>query len=129
MEDALLMQYIQPDENLGSSFPDLPFSKFGFGLLMICDFLLQITAIGIFHDDTQEIKGLIVEGFLVGDDIFGLDGCEDSDFVEGVLFFFFLEFLHFNFFQGVDLAISGPLDFVYGAKGALAELGEREKVL
>jgi hypothetical protein len=95
---------------------------------VIGDFLLQIPVICIFHDNTEQIKGLIVERLLVGDNIVGLDRCEDSDFVEGVNFLFLLEFLDFNFLESVNLPIIDSLDFIYSAKRALAEFGKREKV-
>jgi hypothetical protein len=71
---------------------------------------------------------LIVECLLVRNDVIGLDGCKDSDFVEGVDFLFLLEFMDFNFLEGVNLPIIDSLDFINSAKRALAKLGKREKV-
>ena len=64
---------------------------------------------------------MIVESFLIGDNVFGFDGGEDSYLVECILFFLFLEFLHLDFFEGVDLPIVDSLDFIYSAESTLAE--------
>lgn len=66
-------------------------------LLVIGDFLLQIAAISILHNDAEKVKGLIVKGLFVADYVFGLDWGEDSDFVKSIDFLFLLEFLDFNF--------------------------------
>ena len=54
---------------------------------------LKITFIGKLHDDAEHFCFLIVEGLFVVDDEGGLNGGEESDFVESILFIFFLEFL------------------------------------
>jgi hypothetical protein len=41
--------------------------------LVIGNFLLQIAAIRILHNDAEKVKGLIVKGLFVADDVFGLD--------------------------------------------------------
>ena len=51
-----------------------------------------------FHNDAEDIDALVEESLLVGYDGWGLDGSQNSDFVESIFLFFGVELVHFDFF-------------------------------
>jgi len=69
------------------------------------------------------------EGVLVAYDVWGVEGGEDADLVEGVLLFFVGEVVHLHFFEGVDLGVDDALHLVDGGVGPLAQLGNYHEVL
>lgn len=59
------------------------------------------------------------EGLLVANDVRAFDRGQDSDLIECVLLLFIGEIVHFDFFEGINLSISQPLDFIDAGVGSL----------
>ena len=53
---------------------------------MAANRLQKITSVCKLHYDTQRLSCLFKESLLVADDIWVLDGCENTNFIKGVLF-------------------------------------------
>jgi hypothetical protein len=51
------------------------------------------------------------------------DGGKDADLVESVLFLFWGKIKEFDFFEGINLVVLKPYDFVDERVGAFAEFG------
>ena len=56
---------------------------------MFFDFLVQVAVVGVLHDNANGVSGFVEEGLPVLDDVGTFEAGEDSDFIDGVLFFFF----------------------------------------
>lgn len=74
--------------------PDLPLDDKSFLSLGICYFLLEVAALGVLHDYAEQVQLFVVDGFLVADDVGGLQGGEYADLVDCVVPFFLLERVH-----------------------------------
>jgi len=74
------------------------------------------------------MDALIKEGLFVGYDCWGLNGSQNSDFVESIFLFLGVELVHFDFLESVDQVVTSPLHLVDCAVGPLAKLAHRYKV-
>ena len=50
---------------------------------------LEVTLVGVFHDDVEHFCFFIIECLFVLDNEWGFDGGQEADLVERILFIFF----------------------------------------
>jgi hypothetical protein len=96
VNDVSLMKFIETLEYIIGKLPNFFLWYFCFVTDCLLDASLKITLIGVLHNDTQHFCLLVVEGFLVADDKRRLDGGQEPDLVESILFVFFFEFLQLD---------------------------------
>lgn len=53
---------------------------------MFLDEFEEVAPIRVLHDEVEDVGFVVVDGFVVGDDVGAREGGEESDFVEGVVF-------------------------------------------
>ena len=98
--------------------------------LVVSDLLEQVSIVSVLHDDAELlVKGkyflpeggrrLVNEGFLVGDDVSVVDGCENPHFVQSVFFLLIRQLLHPYFLQCVVFIVCPTSYVVYTAVSTL----------
>ena len=83
------MKGFQSSHNLDKVVPDLFLSELGPLLLVLLDGLQQISTVRELHDDAEAPFLVLKEGLLVADDVWMVDGSENSNFIDGILLFLF----------------------------------------
>ena len=94
MADLLVVESLEAAEGLDHVGPELFVGEASFLGLVLLDLVEEVASLRKFHDDNERVGGVVEEGFFVGDDVYVVDGGEDADLVDGVLLFFFAEFVH-----------------------------------
>ena len=105
VKDTTQVETSQAPNNLDEDIPDLLLLNVGLPLLIVADFLEDVSVVRILHDQTQARSRLINEGITVGNDVRVLDRGEDSDFIEGILLFFLREREHFDVLQCICFGV------------------------
>ena len=87
MQNIQSMQWVQPFSNLNHNFPNVSFLKELLTLFKLSDFLKEISAITILHDNAQ-INIILYKRFFVRYYIWMTYWSENSDFIQCIFFFF-----------------------------------------
>ena len=101
VNDFVRVQDLEASEEIVGNLPDKVFIKLMIFGHFFFDEALQVAAICILHDDAESGIFLLEEGAFVLDDVGGVDGCQQTNFIEGIIFFFGAELIHFDLFDGV----------------------------
>lgn len=105
MADFEVVESFETSDNLHKKVPNLFLVELCSILLRFLDQLKQVAIVSVFHYNAKVSRGTFEESVLIPDNVWVLDGSQNSDFVEGVLFFFLRQFTHLNFFHCVQGAI------------------------
>ena len=105
MADFEVVESFETSYNLHKKVPNLFLVELCSILLRFLDQLEQVAIVSMFHYDAKVSRGTLEECVLIPDNVWVLDGSQNSDFVQGVLFFFLRKFTHLNFFHSIHSAI------------------------
>ena len=109
MTDLRIVQSLEAHYHLRYNWDYLVTSKWCSLSYMFCDFLGQITAICIFHDEAESLGRLIYEGFFVLNNIWVLNTGKETNFVESVLLLFLAKWKHF-YLQKIRITLESNYD-------------------
>ena len=129
MNNGKIMKSFQTSYNLNEIVPDLLLSKLGSLFLVFFNSLKKITIVSLFHDDAKAVGGVFEESLLVCDDVRVVNGSQNSNLVDSILFLLFRELTHFNLFHGIKGSIGCSFDLVDGAESTIAEFLKYLEVL
>lgn len=129
MNNGKIMKSFQTSYNLNEIVPDLFLSKLGSLFLVFLNSLKEITIVSLFHDDAKAVGGVFEESLLVCDDVWVVNGSQNSNLVDSILFLLFREFTHFNLLHGIKGTIGYSFDLVDGAESTIAEFLKYLEVL
>ena len=119
MEDLSLMESPQTPHNLDEDIPDLLLFDVGLSLLVVADLLEHVAIVCILHDEAETGGRFINESISVGDNVWVVNGGEDTNLIERILLLFIRKFSHFYLLQCILLAIAQAQNRVHTAVGAL----------
>lgn len=94
------MKFVKALKNIIGKFPYLILRNLCFGAYSFLDTTLKISLVSILHNNAQHLSFLIIEGFFIADDKWRLDGGQEPDLVESILFILLFEFLKLYLYQG-----------------------------
>lgn len=114
--------------DLDENEPNLLLFYVGFAFLVVADFLVEVSVVSVFHDETQTRRGVVHECFFIADHIGFVDRCKDPDFVKRVFPFFIGEGGKLDLLQGVGLSVRDAFHFVDGRVGSVPKLFDNLKV-
>ena len=86
MHDFLLVQGGKTADHLVKDAPDVLFFHVPHSFLVLVDLALQVASVGVLHHDAQRAAALLEESLFVGCHVLVLDGGQDSDLVDGIVF-------------------------------------------
>ena len=123
------MKGFQASYNLDEIVPDLFLCELGSLFFVFFNSLQQVTIVSLFHDDAKAVGGVFEESLLVCDDVWVVNGSQNSNLVDSILFLLFRELTHFNLFHGIKGSIGCSFDLVDGAESTIAEFLKYLEVL
>lgn len=95
------MEHFETSQHVVSHLPN----KVLVELVILADFFLdetlEIPTICVLHNDTEHAVFFFKEGAFVLNDVRGIDGCQQTNFIEGIIFFFGTEFVQFDLLDGI----------------------------
>lgn len=91
--------------------------------------LIEVTVVGVLHDDAQRLVLLLHEHILVGYDIWMFDTGQDSDFVNSIRTLLLGQNVYPDLLQGVVETISMAADMVDARVGTRAELADNFELI
>ncbi len=124
MDDFVWMEHFQASQLIIGDLPDEVLVEF---MILSCFLLcqaLKVSSICVLHDYTKNVILLLEKGALVLDDVWGVNWCQQTNFIESVIFFFGTEFVHLHLFDG-ELLLGAFIffnDFDHSAKTTTAQL-------
>jgi hypothetical protein len=60
--------------------------------LEVVDLGLKVAAISVLHHDAESLRAFLKECLLVCDDVGMVDGCQDSDLIQSIVFLLIIQF-------------------------------------
>lgn len=98
MDNFDTVKSVETDDHLVKNAPNIFLFHESVGLLEVIYLRLEITSISIFHDNAQSLGTLLKKSLFVCNDIRMIDGCQDSDLIQCVIFLFVIEFPKFDLY-------------------------------
>ena len=123
------MESLESVQHLNGHFPDLAFRDHLLALLEILDVSGKVPSSCKLSDEQETVRGIVVDGVFVADNVGIVDGCQYSDFVEGVLHVFVTATGQFDLLHGVDLSVFFPFDLIDNSEGSFADLANSFEIL
>ena len=99
------MHRLKPLYYMHKHFPDLSLLEESLRLLMILNFLKQVSIVSVLHDNAEGAGRVVKESFLVAYHEFAVDRSQYSYFVQSILFFFLGKSSEFYLLKSIDLII------------------------
>lgn len=129
VEDIHAMQRLQPVQHLNGKFPNVTFVQRLLSFLVGLDESAEISAIGELSDEEEAACILIVDGFLVGDDVGVGDACEDTHFIEAIRNFSGVRIRNLDLLHGIDKAVFFALHLIDTCKRTLSHLRDDLEII
>lgn len=123
MKDIHVMKHRETFQSLESHLPDGTFIDIFPGCLVLFNQLEHITSFKVFCHDTEGVGEFIVEGILVTEDTGMVDACQNSNFIEAVGQFFFIESRDADLLHGILEPILFALDLVDYRESSFSQFG------
>ena len=122
MQDLLVMQRLESTGDIGEGLPDLVLLNSSPCLGIGGDESHEISPLGELHDDTEVAGEVVIESLLEFNDEVIVEGGQNTDLIEGVLFLLLFHANHAHFLQRVDFVIFLATHLVDLSEGSLADL-------
>ena len=122
MEDLSLMESPQTPHNLDEDIPDLLLFDVGLSLLVVADLLEHVAIVCILHDEAETGSRFINESISVGDNVWVVNGGEDTNLIERILLLFLGEAEHLYVLERVDIVVIVPPHLEYTTVGTITKL-------
>ena len=96
MEDAIIMQSFQAIGEISEKPPYLRLRDHLFLFFVFGDHFSEISSFGVLHYDAECFQLLIEKGLVVVHDVGGMEGGEESNFIQCIFLCFCGQQMHFN---------------------------------